>query len=319
MAPSELSDAIARFAADWRALWPQDEGRVGLAVSGGPDSMALLVLAAEVLPGAFEVATVDHGLRPEAAAEAAMVAAVCGGRGIEHRKIRLDLPPGSAVQERAREARYAALAQWAREGGLSAIATAHHLDDQAETLVMRLNRGAGIRGLAGMRARSVVPGDPALPLLRPLLGWRRSALHAVVATAGVIAADDSTNRDLRFERVRVRKGLAEAGWLDPAGLARASAHIADGDDAIAWAVDKEWEGVSFNLDGCTYSPQAPRAVRLRVLERIVLEMAGRTPRGTDCARWLDSLAEGRVGTLSGVKGDGRTIPWQFEMVPPHRS
>lgn len=159
----------AAFAAEWQRLWPAAE-RTGLAVSGGPDSLALLLLAEAVL-GAdrFAVATVDHGLRAQSADEAAFVARLCAARGIAHHTLTLSLPSGPAVQERARDARYRALAGWCHEQGLAALVTAHHADDQAETLVMRMNRGAGLRGLAGIRSRAVVPGD-SLPLLRPLLG-----------------------------------------------------------------------------------------------------------------------------------------------------
>ena len=144
-----------------------------------------MLLAGAALPGRFAVATVDHGLRAESAEEAGMVARLCRERGVAHRTITLALPGGAGVQARARAARYAALGDWLRAEGLGALVTAHHADDQAETFVMRLNRGAGVRGLAGMRVRAVVPGHPGLPLLRPLLGWRRAELAALVAAAGI--------------------------------------------------------------------------------------------------------------------------------------
>ncbi len=153
--------------------------RLGIAVSGGPDSLALLLLAAAARPGAIEAATVDHGLRPDSRAEAQMVAAVCARIGVPHAILTADWPepPATAVQERARELRYRLLAAWLAERSLAALATAHHADDQAETVVMRLNRGSGVRGLAGMRPAATVPGSQ-FPLLRPLLGWRRSRARA---------------------------------------------------------------------------------------------------------------------------------------------
>ena len=300
-------------------VWPDDRpARIGLAVSGGPDSLALLVLAHAALKDGFEVATVDHGLRAEAAGEAANVASVCARLGIAHRTIRLELPGGAAVQERARHARYAALAAWLRERALAALLTAHHVDDQAETLVMRLNRGAGVRGLAGMRPRASVPGDAGLPLLRPLLGWRRSELQAVVEAAGLVPSDDPSNRDGRFERARIRAQLAGASWLDPSALAMSARHLAEADTALEWAADCEWRAVEQATNARHYAPAAPRAVRLRVLERIIADLGGKPPRGRDLAHWLDRIEGGGVATLGGVRGDGRSLPWRFTPVPVHR-
>ena len=283
----------------------------------------MLVLAHQALAGRFEVATVDHGLRADAADEAALVAQICARLGIAHRTIRLDLRGGAAVQERARHARYAALAAWLRERGLAALVTGHHADDQAETLVMRLNRGAGVRGLAGMRPVAAVPGEPALPLLRPLLGWRRAELLGVVEYARLDACNDPSNHDPRFERVRIRAGLAGAGWIDPAALAIAARHLAEADAALDWAAEGEWGRVEWGqvggrANGASYTPTAPRAVRMRVLARIVVELGARPPRGRDLARWLDALECGRVATLAGVRGDGTSQRWRFTPARPHR-
>ena len=201
--------------------------RVGIAVSGGPDSLALLLLAAAARPGLIEAATVDHGLRPESAAEAAMVADVCGKLGIPHAVLAVEWreKPETAIEERAREARYALLGKWVAERGLSALATAHHVDDQAETVLMRLSRGSGVRGLAAMRPAARIPGFE-LPLLRPLLGWRRSELEAICAGCEIAPASDPSNVDERFERVRARRSLAALDMLDPRMMARSAAHLA---------------------------------------------------------------------------------------------
>src|SRR3569833_2120210 len=145
---------IARFAGELAQIWPHGE-RLGLAVSGGPDSLALLLLAKAAIPERVEAATVDHGLRPESAREAAMVAELCAAYGIPHRILTVKVARGN-LQDKARAARYAALGNWMAERGLSALATAHNADDQAETLLMRLNRGFGEDGHAGVRALSVV-------------------------------------------------------------------------------------------------------------------------------------------------------------------
>ena len=288
-------------------------------MSGGPDSLALLLLAHEAIPGRFEAATVDHGLRPESAGEAALVASLCAGRGIAHATLPVDLARSGNLQANARAARYAALGEWANARGLAAIVTAHHADDQAETLLMRLNRGAGVRGLAGMRVRATVPGHRDLPLLRPLLGWRRAELAEIVARAGLMPVQDPSNADPRFERVALRHRLAEAPWLDASALAASASHVADADAALDWATQREWDAaVEDRADGLVYRPQAPRAIRLRVLERIVAQRGGEgTPRGTELARFLAALERGEVATLAGLRGDGRDPQaWTFATAPP---
>ena len=153
------TEAIERFAADLEVLAPAGT-LIGVAVSGGPDSLALLLLAAKARPGEVEAATVDHGLRPESAAEAAMVADLCETLGVPHRILVADWirSPTSNIQAEARAMRYRLLNDWAIERGLSAVATAHHADDQAETLLMRLARGAGVGGLGGTRKRRALVG-----------------------------------------------------------------------------------------------------------------------------------------------------------------
>ncbi|MFC4293752.1 tRNA lysidine(34) synthetase TilS [Novosphingobium tardum] len=300
-------------------MWPTDRP-VGLAVSGGPDSLALLLLAHRAIPGRFAVATVDHRLRPESAAEAAQVAQVCTQRGIAHETLSITVPAGN-TQAMARQARYAALADWARRHDLKAVVTAHHSDDQAETLLMRLMRGAGLRGLASMREASQLPGAPDVVLLRPLLDWRRQALADVVAAEGLQAAQDPSNTDPRYARPALRAALASAPWLDPEMLAASAAHLADAEDALAWAAAREWdECVILDGDGALYSPAAPRAVRLRVVERIIAAMASEgLPRGSEIARLVDSLDRGEIATLAGVRAQSGDGVWRFVAAPPRRT
>ena len=313
-------DAAQRFAADFQALLPNAD-RIGLAVSGGPDSLALLLLAYQTGPGSFEVASVDHGLRPESAAEAAMVGQICADLGIPHATLRPTLAATGNLQANARAARYAALGEWASARGLTAIVTAHHADDQAETLLMRLARGAGVRGLAGMRSAATVPGHPGLPLLRPLLGWRKAELEAVVAQAGLEPARDPSNRNPRFTRAQVRAGLAASPWLDPAALAASAAHLAEADSALDWAAAREWnERVSPDETALTYRPLAPRAVQLRVLERLIATLGHEgSPRGAEIARLHAALSAGRVATLGGVRAAARPDGWRFRPAPPRRA
>lgn len=308
----------SRFAADWLAIWPENTP-VGLAVSGGPDSLGLLLLAQAALPGGFMVATVDHGLRPESAAEARYVAGLCGDLGISHEILSIALEPGSALQERAREARYAALGAWALRTGLKAIATAHHADDQAETLLMRLARGAGVRGLAAMRARSNLPGMHECQLLRPLLGWRRSELAGIVAAAGLEPVLDASNTDMRFERARIRKQLSHAIDLDPMAIAASARHLAEADAAIEWAAERCLGTLRMQGDRLFWhAGGVPRVVALRVLERIIARLGGSRLRGNALARWHDRLVAGEIATLAGVRGDGRKAEWCFALAPRPR-
>ena len=286
-------------------------------MSGGPDSLALLLLAAEALPRRIEAATVDHGLRPEGADEARDVAQVCAALGVPHEVLAVTVEPGN-VQSEARTARYAALASWMERRGVAALATAHHADDQAETLLMRLNRASGVAGLAGVRAKSLVPGTD-LPLLRPLLAWRRAELAEVVGAASVAAAQDPSNENDRFDRVRLRKAMAGADWLDIPALAESAANLADADAALDWAMRREWvECVSKDGLGVTYRPQAPRAIALRVLARIVRELTGEEPRGSAVARLFDTLLAGQPASIGSLVVRPMRGAWSFTPAPKRR-
>jgi tRNA(Ile)-lysidine synthase len=318
MAPSP--ELVERFRGDLDELIAPIE-RLGIAVSGGPDSMALLLLAAAARPGLVEAATVDHALRPESRSEAEMVADICGRLGIPHEilSVEWEAKPTSAIQERAREARYRLLTAWVRERGLSALATAHHLDDQAETLVMRLLRGAGVRGLAGMRRAAPAPGDD-LPLVRPLLSWRHSELEELCRAAGVIPVADPSNADEQFERVRVRRALSEAKWLDPEALALSADYLSEADSALHWATSREWQrAVTATDEEVAYRPDdAPREILRRIARRAVLRLAregkGEDLRGRELDRLLSALRSGRTMTLRGVLCTGGK-EWRFIPAP----
>lgn len=292
--------------------------RLGLAVSGGGDSLALLLLAQAALPGRIEAATVDHGLRPESAAEAALVAEICTRIGVPHAVLSVEVAPGN-LQAEARAARYGALASWMEARALAALATAHHGDDQAETLLLRLNRGSGVAGLAGVRARGQVPGSR-LPLLRPLLGWRRAQLAAIVTGARLDAIDDPSNSAERFDRVRIRQALAGADWIDVPALAASAAHLADADAALDWAAEREWrEQVSKGAMGLTYRPQAPRAVALRVLTRIVAELDGGAVRGGQIARLFDQLVARQPASIGNLVARAMSDGWTFSRAPQRKT
>jgi tRNA(Ile)-lysidine synthase len=310
---------LDRFCADLDALIAP-EGRVGVAVSGGPDSLALLLLCAAARPGQVEAATVDHGLRAEAADEAAMVAALCEHLGVRHATLtaRWSEVPETAIQEHARHQRYRLLGYWAEEQGLDALATAHHAEDQAETLLMRLARGSGVKGLAGMRPRSVSPGAH-IRLIRPLLRWRRAELEQVCSDAGVTPVADPSNQDERFERVRVRGALAGLDWLDAGAVAQSAANLADADAALDWVARAEWDKCVHERRGSiVFRPTgAPLEIVRRIVARAIRRLATEgesEPRGPELSRLIVTLKEGGTATLRGVLCRGGP-EWHFVPSP----
>lgn len=308
---------VDRFRRDLAAIWARafaSDAKLGLAVSGGGDSLALLLLAQAALPGRIAVATVDHGLRAENAAEAAMVARVCDRLGVPHETLPVTLEAGN-LQDRARAARYAALAEWCRCNDLRALATAHQLDDQAETLVMRLKRGSGLAGLAGVRARGVLD-DADLRVLRPLLGWRRAELADIVAAAGMVAASDPSNDDRRFDRVRIRQALAGADWLDPAMLARSAALLGEAEAYVAERIDAAYAQWAVAGEGeMRLSPGQSDFEAIEIATRIIAGLGGRASR-SDTAALVARLRRGENASLGGVLARVMEGDWVFSAEPP---
>jgi tRNA(Ile)-lysidine synthase len=220
-----------------------------LAVSGGPDSMALMALAAtwrddlrasrRPSPPLIHVATVDHGLRLAARAEAQHVAAAAARFGLPHTILTWAGPkPKTRLQEKAREARYALLSAQARDIGATHVLTAHHADDQAETLLIRLARGSGVTGLAGMRRESSLA--PGLTLVRPLLDLTKADLVAVCRRDGLAFVEDPSNADPAYARARLRGQAAAraALGLDTPTLVRLARRMAEADDALEAEADR---------------------------------------------------------------------------------
>jgi tRNA(Ile)-lysidine synthase len=217
-----------------------------LAVSGGPDSTALLVLAArwakrlKRAPKLVAV-TIDHGLRPQAAREAAMVKRLARRLGVPHRTLHWrGRKPRTGLQEAARYARYALLAQVATRARFAHILTAHTLDDQAETVLFRLARGSGLFGLTGMAHAAPLPLDGVreIFLVRPFLHLPKARLVATLKAERIAYAEDPSNRDPRFTRARLRSlmpALAREG-LDARGLARLAARLRRAESTIQFAV-----------------------------------------------------------------------------------
>lgn len=312
------AEAVDRFAADLDSLVSAD-ARIGIAVSGGPDSLALLLLAHWVRPGRIEGATVDHGLRRESFGEAAMVADLCARLGVPHRILVADWlePPGAGVQAAARAMRYRLLEEWAAGHALTAVATAHHADDQAETLLMRLLRGSGVGGLGGSRRKRAL--SERVVLIRPLLGWRKAELEAIVESAGLSPINDPSNRDPRHDRTRIRELLSSTPWVDPARLASSAAAIRDADEALDWALAPLIESrISRDGEALLIDPSGlPRELKRRLLLIAFAGLAAPIPRGPELMRAMDVLEAGETASLSGLKLVGGE-KWQLAVAPPRR-
>lgn len=308
--------AITRFQHSIDALIGKEaaaEARLGIAVSGGPDSMALLWLATHAYPGRVEAATVDHGLRAEARAEAEMVGRWCTEQGVPHAILAPAQPITGSIQASARAARYALLHQWREARGIAWLLTAHHADDQLETIVMRLNRSSGVGGLAGIRARNRA-------VLRPLLGWRRAELLAIAQSCALPHVLDPSNEDARFDRVEMRRHLAGVDWLDPLAASRTAAACADAEDALTWLVhdlaarhvhatgEARWE-----LDRHDFPREIQRRLLLHMLARA--EPDTPPPRGDTIDQALVQLLCGRKACVGHwlFAGGAR---WSLSAAPP---
>jgi len=271
-----------------------------IAVSGGPDSTALLVLAARWRAAlkqgpALLAVTVDHALRPESAREARAVKRLAGKLGIRHRTLRwTGSKPATALQEEGRHVRYQLLAAAARGAGAPCVLTAHTLDDQAETVLLRMARGSGLSGLGAMARQTLLPipglhttgatdKKAAVVLVRPLLDLPKARLIATLAAMGISFVDDPTNRDPRFTRPRLRElmpTLAAEG-LDARRLALLARRLRRAEATIEAAVEaatavvtdtpldrSSGKGGPFSMDAEKLS-ELPAEVALRVLGRAI--------------------------------------------------
>jgi tRNA(Ile)-lysidine synthase len=335
MPDDENSPISAQYA---KALFADCKGApaIVLAVSGGPDSIALMWLAARwrraLTRGPRLVAvTVDHGLRPEAAGEARDVKRLAHALDLPHRTVRwTGAKPKSGVPAAARAARYRLLARAARKIGATHILTAHTRDDQAETLLMRLLRGSGIAGLAAMAPITEREG---VLLARPFLNVSKSQLVATLRRAKVGFADDPTNRDTNFTRPRIRAVMpvlaAEGG--DARSLARLASRLARANAAIEILVDgaerylalrdisashsgigaKPFDAKTFDakaLDAKTFDAKSfdakvfaamPEEIRLRMLKRAIDRLGHEGPAELGKVEALLSVLDRALADSSG--------------------
>lgn len=323
--PNVAPETVARFLLELRQLEScekraSSEAKVAVAVSGGPDSLALLLLANAALPGRVLALTVDHGLRAESAAEAAMVASLCDDLGVEHRVLPVSIRKGGAanVQAEARAARYKAMAKACADAGISRLMTAHHADDQAETLIMRLVRGSGLAGLAGIRA---VRRGEGVTILRPLLGYRKAELAQIVQSAGLVAVDDPSNRSPAYDRTAARALLTGASWLDPMRMAASAQHLAEAEAALQWTAEHGWRGRADVRNGevlLDVDDLPPELVRRLVVMALKTLDPGAKPDGPSIQRLIARLGQGSVTTLCGIRvSPGRR--WRFAAAPPRRT
>lgn len=312
-----LIDPAALFA-------PLDEfSRLGLAVSGGADSLALMLLAARhaTTPAARSrlfVYSVDHGLRPEAAEEVRFVLAEAERLGLAARGLRWSgRKPSAGLQQAARRARYRLIGEAMRADGVPVLLTAHHLADQAETVLMRLAHGSGVEGLRGMDYFAEVEG---ISLVRPLLGVDPERLRQLVAEAGLAAVADPSNADPDYERVRWRQLLPQlaALGLDAARLGQFSRRMRDTDRALEQATAIAFARVALSeAQGEASLSRAdfrglPRAVAVRLVARLLDRVGGgRKPHALAAVEALTDrlVRETLRQTLHGclVEADAQTI------------
>ncbi len=292
---------------------------LGIAVSGGSDSMALLHLMQGWGGAPLRCVTVDHRLRAEAASEAAQVAATCADLGVPHDTLVWEDWDGQGnLPAAARAARYRLMADWAAQRGLAGIVLGHTADDVAETLLMRLARRAGVDGLAAMQARRALHGTV---LHRPLLKARRADLRAYLAAHGAAWIDDPSNDDPRYRRTAARRALATLApvGVDAAALAEVAAHLGEARATLQHYAAQEAARIAtvhqgdLLLEAAGFAALRPDMAR-RILAAGLLWVSGSEPgagpaaRGPDITRLMDAIAAGRGGTLAGCRitqGGGR--------------
>jgi tRNA(Ile)-lysidine synthase len=253
-----------------------------IAVSGGPDSTALLLMATEWAKRRgkprIEAATIDHGLRAESADEAKAVAALCARLGVGHRILHWKgAKPTSRLQERAREARYHLLVDHAKAIGAEAVMTAHHANDQAETVLFRLLRGSGVAGLRGM---DLVTARDGMTIARPLIALKKRDLIAFANARGAPFIDDPSNADPRFARTRLRTLLVRLGeeGLEPGALDRLARRARETEEALSHlTTEVEARVGSEGAVDARALFATPIAVTHRVLARRIAAAGGRDP------------------------------------------
>jgi len=281
-----------------------DKGKLAVALSGGGDSMALVLMAHEA--GLDIVAlTVDHGLRPESAAEAAWVAEEMNKRDIPHEILAYKGKiPKTGIEEVARGYRYKLLTTYCKKHGISTLLVGHNADEQAETFLLNLVRGSGIRGLSAMRERMLRDG---IEIIRPLLSVPKKELQRYLKTRRQKWVEDPSNDDLAYTRVKIRK---LSGTLENLGLSRdrileTAKNLQSADDALSYYTEKAVQNLVLSksekriLLSLRELETLPRATQLASLAAII--SPGKPIRAESLVRALESMLAGRASTLGPFK------------------
>lgn len=291
----------------------EDKPHIAVAVSGGADSMALSLLLANWVGkhgGTLSALSVDHGLRDGSAAEAARVASWMAARGIDHHVLNWQGDkPTTALQATARTARYDLLSDWCRRKRVLHLLLAHHLEDQAETFLLRLRGGSGVDGLAAMAG--IVEKGP-MRLLRPLLGIAKARLRATLQAASQQWLEDPSNHNTAFERVRIRQSLPDyaAAGMTAQVLAQTASRMARTRLALEAGASKllaaccSMEAAGYvKIDGPALF-SAPDEISLRALGRMLLCVGGRQypPRLEKLERLHEKMKTAFYDDLKGWKG-----------------
>lgn len=313
----------------------REDRQIGVAVSGGSDSLALLLHAnawARARDRFMQAVTVDHGLRPEAASEAAQVARICASLNVPHETLTWRPSSPKITQSTARAARYRLLSNWAARNGLGAICIGHTRDDRLETFLIRARAGSTWYGLAGPMPAAPAPvaTDHHLRLLRPMLGISRTDLRRDLQSAGLDWTDDPSNLSHRHERIRMRALLQLSSAHTRDAILRSMNRFAEMRAAILSAARAALEEhVTFEpYRSVTITPafgQLPEQARLRLLEAILLALVPRdAPPRADrlarlCARLSDLDVETHRATLAGCWFRKDHLGLHISTAPPRRT
>lgn len=287
--------------------------------------MALLWFAHNHYKGPICAATVDHGLRSKAGTEAAYVATMCQQWNIDHQILRPNSPIAGNIQSAARVVRYELLSQWAKDMQCEYIATAHHADDQLETMVMRINRGSGVAGLAGVRSYN---GN----IIRPLLEYRKSELITICQSANIATVDDPSNHDLVYDRVKVRRwielseSLGLEPLIDPIMAQKTAENLHHAEIALQYSVnilaqhciETNTSGIILRISNLPLEYQ--RRLLLRALKMIENKIE---PRGQALNNVINALNNNDISMIGNIKctpkqdkNAGGNSHWILTVAPP---